>query len=82
MIKTKEWDIFVDKDFAYWCSTHNIEWNDSNFFVSDNVGVLSNCCRLLSDTSRLDSFKQENKDIIAAVKDEIYRLYQQEMKNE
>ena len=31
-------------------------WNDSNFFMSDNVGVLSNCCRLLSDTSKLDGF--------------------------
>ena len=56
MIKTKEWDIFVDKDFARWCSNHNIDWSDSNFFCSDNVGVLSNCCRLLSDTSKLDAF--------------------------
>lgn len=47
---------FVDEDFARWCSTHNIKWSDSNFFVSDNVGVLSNCCRLLSDTSKLDAF--------------------------
>lgn len=56
MIETKNWDIFVDKDFARWCSDHNIEWSDSNFFCSDNVGVLSNCCRLLSDTSKLDAF--------------------------
>ena len=56
MIETKNWDIFVDKDFARWCSNHNIEWSDSNFFCSDNVGVLSNCCRLLSDTSKLDAF--------------------------
>ena len=56
MIETKEWDIFVDKDFARWCSNHNIRWSDSNFFISDNVGVLSNCCRLLSDTSQLDPF--------------------------
>lgn len=47
---------FQDADFARWCSDHNMEWNDSNFFVSDNVGVLSNCCRLLSDTSKLDAF--------------------------
>lgn len=47
---------FVDEDFAKWCCTHNIEWSDSNFFVSDNVGVLSNCCRLLSDTSKLEAF--------------------------
>lgn len=47
---------FVDEDFARWCSKHNIKWSDSNFFVSDNVGVLSNCCRLLSDTSKLNAF--------------------------
>ena len=47
---------FVDEEFARWCSDHNCKWNDSNFFQSDNVGVLSNCCRLLSDTSKLDAF--------------------------
>ena len=47
---------FADEEFAKWCSDHNMLWNDSNFFISDNVGVLSNCCRLLSDTSQLDPF--------------------------
>ena len=47
---------FVDEEFARWCSDHNTVWNDSNFFVSDNVGTLSNCCRLLSDTTKLDAF--------------------------
>lgn len=47
---------FQDEPFAKWCSTHNMKWSDSNFFVSDNVGVLSNCCRLLSDTKELDPF--------------------------
>lgn len=47
---------FVDEEFARWASKHNITWSDSNFFVSDNVGVLSNCCRLLSDTKKLDAF--------------------------
>lgn len=47
---------FQDEDFARWSSAHNVKWSDSNFFVSDNVGVLSNCCRLLSDTSKLDAF--------------------------
>ena len=47
---------FVDEDFARWASDHNTEWEDSNFFVSDNVGVLSNCCRLLSDTRKLSGF--------------------------
>lgn len=47
---------FKDEQFARWCSNHNIKWSDSNFFVSDNVGVLSNCCRLLSETTKLDAF--------------------------
>lgn len=47
---------FKDAEFARWCSDHNTTWNDSNFFISDNVGVLSNCCRLLSDTNKLDAF--------------------------
>lgn len=47
---------FVDKEFARWCSDHNMEWNDSNFFISGDVGVLSNCCRLLSDTTKLNAF--------------------------
>ena len=47
---------FADEEFARWCSDHNMRWSDSNFFVSDNVGVLSNCCRLLSDTQKLDAF--------------------------
>lgn len=33
----------MDEPFARWCSDHNIRWSDSNFFVSDNVGTLSNC---------------------------------------
>lgn len=49
-------DKFVDESFARWCSDHNTKWNDSNFFQSDNVGTLSNCCRLLSDTTKLDAF--------------------------
>ena len=47
---------FVDQEFARWISDHNVKWLDFNFFCSDNVGVLSNCCRLLSDTSKLDAF--------------------------
>lgn len=47
---------FVDEEFAKWCSDHNCKWNDSNFFVSGDVTTLSNCCRLLSDTSKLKGF--------------------------
>lgn len=44
---------FVDEDFARWCNKHNMEWCDSNFFVGNDVSVLSNCCRLLSDTTKV-----------------------------
>ncbi|MCF0126230.1 MAG: hypothetical protein HUJ68_10850 [Clostridia bacterium] len=53
MTKTRNWNVFKDNDFARWCSDHNTIWYDSNMFMSDNVGTLSNCCRLLSDTSKL-----------------------------
>ena len=56
MIKEKDYDVFVDKEFARWCSDHNTLWNDSNFFISEDVTTLSNCCRLLSDTTKLSGF--------------------------
>lgn len=56
MRKTKEYHVFADEEFAKWCSDHNTVWNDSNFFMSTDCGVLSNCCRLLSDTKKLNAF--------------------------
>lgn len=56
MLTTRNFNVFVDNDFARWCSDHNMTWNDSNFFMSDDVTTLSNCCRLLSDTSKLKGF--------------------------
>lgn len=47
---------FTDEEFARWASNHNRQWSDSNFFVNENVGILSNCCRLLSKTDELDPF--------------------------
>ena len=49
-------DEFKDEEFARWCSKHNCKWFDSNFFVCDKIGVLSSCCRLLNDTTKLDTF--------------------------
>lgn len=47
---------FVDEEFARYCNKHNLNWYDSNFFTGNDVSVLSNCCRLLSDTSKLKGF--------------------------
>lgn len=35
---------FVDEEFAKWCCKHNMKWADSNFFISEDVTSLSNCC--------------------------------------
>lgn len=56
MIVSGDYNIFVDNEFARWCSDHNVTWNDSNFFMSDDVTTLSNCCRLLSNTTKLSGF--------------------------
>jgi ribonucleoside-triphosphate reductase len=47
---------FQDEEFARWASNHNRKWNDANFFISETAGALSNCCRLISDTTQLDPF--------------------------
>lgn len=47
---------FVDEEFAMWACRHNMKWADSNFFVSDDITSLSNCCRLVSDIKNLGYF--------------------------
>ena len=47
---------FVDEDFAKWCCRHNMKWADGNFFISDDITSLSNCCRLISDVKNLGYF--------------------------
>ena len=56
MLRNKQYDVFKDNEFARWCSDHNVQWNDSNFFLSEDVSTLSNCCRLLSSTTELSGF--------------------------
>lgn len=47
---------FVNEDFAKWACRHNMEWGDSNFFISSDVTSLSNCCRLVSNVQNLGYF--------------------------
>ena len=47
---------FVDEDYAKWCCAHNMAWADSNFFISDDINSLSNCCRLKSNIKDLGYF--------------------------
>lgn len=57
---------FVDEDFARWCSDHNCKWNDANFFQSDNVNTLSNCC---FDGSQMTLTKTEKGEQYKTFKD-------------
>lgn len=45
--------VFQDEEFARWATTHNMKWNDSNFFIDSSVNSLSNCCRLKSNIEDL-----------------------------
>lgn len=47
---------FVHEDFAKWCCEHNMAWADSNFFISEDVTSLSNCCRLKGSVRDLGYF--------------------------
>ena len=47
---------FVDEEFSKWCCRHNMHWCDSNFYVSEDVTSLSNCCRLLSNIKEVAYF--------------------------
>lgn len=47
---------FINEEFAKWCCKHNMKWADSNFFISEDVTSLSNCCRLVSDIKNLGYF--------------------------
>lgn len=47
---------FVNKEFAEWACRHNMKWADSNFFISEDVTSLSNCCRLKSDIKSMGYF--------------------------
>ena len=47
---------FLDEPFARWANKHNMKWGDSNFFISEDVTSLSNCCRLISDVKELGYF--------------------------
>ena len=49
---------FVDEDFAKWCVKHNMEWNDSNFYVGNDVTSLSSCCRLISNIDEMNKAKK------------------------
>lgn len=44
---------FQDEPFARYASAHNIRWADANFLISPDTTSAASCCRLLSDTTKL-----------------------------
>ncbi len=69
---------FKDPEFARWCSDHNVKWQDSNFFLSDNVGVLSNC-PLRCNTKILYWSEYHNQFKLSKIND-IYHNYKRDKK--
>lgn len=55
LLWSEEIDNFVDEEFARWASDENYYWMDSNFFFGRDITVLSSCCRLTSDLSKIKS---------------------------
>ena len=47
---------FVDEEFARWACLHGMKWNDSNYYISEDVTSLSNCCRLQSNIESMGFF--------------------------
>ena len=47
---------FADEEFARYCIKHNMKWNDFNFYISEDVTSLSNCCRLVSNVNNMGYF--------------------------
>lgn len=70
---------FMDEDFARWCSDHNTEWCDANFFVSEDVTSLSSCC---FDGNTKILIKSSNGIMLKPIKEIIdgeYRLYRKNL---
>jgi len=40
---------FVDEEFAKWAVDHNTKWMDANFYIGNDITVLSSCCRLANN---------------------------------
>lgn len=53
---------FVDEEFARWCSDHNTQWYDSNFYIGDSVTTLASCCRMTNDFGKLQERERKAGD--------------------
>ncbi len=63
---------FVDEDFAKWCCKHNMKWADSNFFVSDDITSLSNCC---FDGKQMCLVKTKDNEVLHTSFSDLYHHY-------
>lgn len=67
---------FVDEDTAKWCCRHNMKWADSNFFISDDITSLSNCC--FDGEQEVIVYKDGEKLFVKfkdLIPDEVYSIY-------
>ena len=52
---------FIDEEFARWCNKHNMEWYDSNFYISEDVTSLSACCRYVPNIKKLEELEKKHQ---------------------
>nr|DAI07830.1 MAG TPA: anaerobic ribonucleoside triphosphate reductase [Caudoviricetes sp.] len=65
---------FQDEEFAKWCSTHNMEWADSNFLISPDTTSAASC-PLSGDTDIIywSDFYKEFK--VSSIKEIYFNKY-------
>lgn len=51
---------FKDEEFAMWATKHNLKWNDSNFYIGNDITVLSSCCRLANNMEEVNKKQKMN----------------------
>lgn len=72
-------DSFVDLEFARWACAHNMRWNDSNFYCSESVTSLSNCCLAGEQEVLIDAgYKTVSRNIPIG---KLYNLLPEELEN-
>ena len=69
---------FVDEDFAMWACEHNRKWNDSNLFISGELGILSSC-PLDGDTEILYWGDRLKRFFLSSIED-VYNNYSRDGK--
>lgn len=58
---------FVDEETARWANKHNMKWNDSNFYLGQDIDTLSSCCRVLNNIKEMDNHGKNSLGFINSI---------------